>query len=347
MLKQDAPTEPAPFASRDWLRILARYREPNLPRSLFELALTSLAFVALWVVAWLSLSVSYWLTLAISIPAAGFLLRLFTIQHDCGHGSFFRRRFMNDWVGRVLGVFLLTPYAVWRHSHALHHATSGNLDKRGYGDIDILTVREFEEASRWRRLAYRLYRHPLVLFGIGPTYNFLIRNRLPLGFMDQKRYWISAMGTNLAMGAVVGVMIYAIGTTPFLLVQLPITLLASSIGVWLFYIQHQFEDTFWAGGEEWKMQDAALYGSSHYALPRVLSWMSANISVHHVHHLCSRIPSYRLPQVLRDYPELAAVRRLTMRESLACSKLKLWDEKAKKLVPFAKHHGRKPATPAS
>ena len=338
-MQQELEPERDPTPARDWRRALARYREPNHLRSAVELIITDVSFVALWAAAWWALSISYWLTLAISIPAATFLVRIFMIQHDCGHGAFFRRKAFNDWVGRVLGLLTLTPYHAWRHSHAIHHATSGNLDKRGIGDIDMLTVREYLALPRFRRIAYRFYRYPVVLFGVGPAYNFLVRNRLPVGISRaDRRFWISAMGTSAAIALVVGVMIYFLGGGPFLLVQLPITLLASSIGVWLFYVQHQFEDTFWAEDHAWQFHDAALYGSSYYDLPGVLSWITANIGVHHVHHLSSRIPYYRLPQVLRDFPELTKVRRLTIMQSLACMRLRLWDEDQWKLVSFAEAH---------
>jgi len=329
-------SDPELAASRDWLQAVAKYREPNELRSLIELALTAILFFVLWAAAWWSLSVSYLLTLAISVPTAGLLLRLFSIQHDCGHGAFFARKSVNNWVGRVIGVFSLTPYDVWRRSHAIHHGASGDLDKRGMGDIATLTVREYLALSRWRRFAYRLYRHPVVLFGIGPTYNFLLRNRLPIQFMRAgRRYWVSTMATNAALALVLGLAIYAVGVGPFLLVHIPVVLLATSIGVWLFYVQHQFEDTYWAKGDDWSLENAALEGSSYYELPKVLSWFTANINMHHVHHLNSRIPFYRLPQVLRDYPELLEVSRLTLMQSLRCARLSLWDEAAGKLISFA------------
>jgi omega-6 fatty acid desaturase (delta-12 desaturase) len=305
-------------------------------RSVLELIVTVVPFVALWVAAWWALSVSYWLTLAICVPTAAFQVRLFLIQHDCGHAAFFRRKSDNDWVGRILGVLTLTPYHVWRSDHAAHHATSGNLDRRGIGDIDMLTVREYRALPPARRLAYRAYRHPLILFGVGPTYQFLLRNRLPMGFRDgDRRFWISTMGTNASIAVVAGIMIYFLGLGPFLLVQLPVTMIAASIGVWMFYVQHQFEETYWNRNEDWKLHDAALFGSSHYDLPGILPWLTANIGVHHVHHLSSRIPYYRLPQILRDFPELANVRRLTLWQSLACVKFRLWDEVQRKLVSFA------------
>jgi omega-6 fatty acid desaturase (delta-12 desaturase) len=333
---QAAASDTNVLPARDLRKALAPYREPDHLRSWLELTVTAGSFFVLWVAAWWALSVSYWLSLAISIPAGAFLVRLFLIQHDCGHSAFFRTKSVNDWVGRTLGVLTLTPYDVWRRDHAVHHATSGNLDRRGTGDIDILTVREYREATRSRRILYRLYRHPLVLFVIGPAYQFLLRNRLPMGFMTaDRRFWISTMGTNTSIAAAVGFMAYLIGLGPFLLVQLPITLIASSIGVWLFYVQHQFEETLWDHDENWDMHDAALYGSSHYDLPGVLGWLTANIGVHHVHHLSSRIPYYRLPQVLRDFPELTQIKRLTLWESLACLKSRLWDEGQRKMVSFS------------
>jgi omega-6 fatty acid desaturase (delta-12 desaturase) len=316
-------------------RALARYRGPNGRRSVLEIVITAVPFTLIWVLMWAGLDVGYWIGLLLALPAAGFLVRLFMIQHDCGHGSFFRHRLANDWVGRVIGVLTLTPYDFWRHAHALHHASSGNLDRRGIGDIDTLTVREFLTLTRGRRLLYRLYRHPIVMFGIGPAYLFILRHRLPMGLTHSGwRHWISAMSTNAAIAVLIATMIWLVGIGPFLLVQLPITLLAASIGVWLFYVQHQFENTFWARDEGWNFHEAGLHGSSHYDLPIVLRWLTANIGVHHVHHLCSRIPYYRLPQVLRDHPQLSAVGRLTLFQSFRCVSKVLWDESRHKLVSF-------------
>ena len=321
--------------ARDWLQALSAYREADAGRSILEIVITAVPLVGLWIAAWLAYSVSVWLTLAIAVPAAAFLVRLFLIQHDCGHGAFFRRKATNDWVGRVLGVFTMTPYDVWRRDHAVHHATSGNLEKRGTGDIDTLTVREYLALTPGQRLRYRLYRHPLVMFVVGPAYVFLVQNRLPTrATSNGKEYWISAMATNLAIGALITAGIYFLGAGPFLWVHLPITLLAASIGVWMFYVQHQFEDTFWEHQESWKLQDAALFGSSHYDLPAPLRWVTANIGVHHVHHLYSKIPFYKLQDVLRDYPELSDIRKLTLRESFKCVGLNLWDEDKRQLVRF-------------
>ena len=283
----------------------------------------------------LSLSWSYWLCLLLAVPAAGFLVRLFMIQHDCGHGSFFRRRRANDWLGRVLGVLTLTPYGYWRRTHAMHHATSGHLDRRGTGDIDTLTVREYQSLPVWRRAFYRVTRHPIVVLGVGPFYLFVLKHRLPVRLMNAGRDpWISVMSTNLAIAVVVGLLVAVLGVRDFLLVQAPITLLASSAGVWLFYVQHQFEDTYWERGGDWNLHAGALHGSSHYDLPPVLRWFTANIGIHHVHHLCSRIPSYRLGEALREHPELREVSRLTLKESVRCLGLALWDEDKRRLVSF-------------
>lgn len=322
--------------SRALMRDLALYREPDGARSVFELAITAVPLVLLWVLIWAALDARYWVGLALAVPAAGFLVRLFMIQHDCGHGSFFRHRLTNDWVGRVIGVVTLTPYDFWRRAHALHHASAGNLDRRGIGDIDTLTVDEFRARTPWRKLLYRLYRHPIVMFGVGPAYLFILRHRFPMGLMRSGwEPWASAMATNAAIAILVAAIIWLVGVGPFLLVQLPITLLAASIGVWLFYVQHQFEDTFWEHDKDWSFHEAALHGSSHYDLPVVVRWFTANIGVHHVHHLSSRIPYYRLPEVLRDRPELGNVGRLTLLQSLKAVRLVLWDEEKRRLVSFA------------
>lgn len=321
--------------TQDWLLALAPYRVPSHKRSFLELMATGGLFVSLWIAAWWSLSVSYWLALAFCAPAGIFLTRLFLIQHDCGHGAFFRSKGLNDWVGRVLGVLTLTPYEVWRKSHAIHHGTSGNLDKRGTGDIDTLTVDEHAARGWFGKLTYRLYRSTFVMFGLGPAYVFFIRNRLPLGFMRSgPRMWISAMGTNIATALGIALMIYLLGATPFLQIYIPTTLLAATIGIWLFFIQHQFEDTYWAHQDDWSLKDAAFAGSSHFHLPQPFRWLTANIGIHHVHHLSARIPFYRLGQVLRDFPELATMQRLTFRQSFKTLKLSLWDEKTGKLVSF-------------
>jgi omega-6 fatty acid desaturase (delta-12 desaturase) len=333
----------APREGKPWAKILARYGAPDSKRSVFELLFTAVPFLLLWALMLYCLeSYGYWACLLLALPAAGLLVRLFMIQHDCGHGSFFRRRSSNDRIGRIIGVLTLTPYGYWRRTHAVHHATTGNLDRRGMGDVPLLTMAEYRALSPWRRIAYRLSRNPLVLLGLGPLYLFVLKYRLPVGLMrDGKGVWISAMSTNLAIAGVVVGMCALVGIRDFLLVQIPITLLAGSAGVWLFYVQHQFEDTYWARQGAWSFHAGALQGATHYDLPGVLRWFTANIGIHHVHHLASRIPSYRLREALADHPELRDVGRLTLRQSLKCFRLALWNEESRRLVAF--HDLRTPA----
>lgn len=327
--------QPQPnMTPRDWVLILAKYRNPSSLRSSFELAISLIPFVVLWVLACWVAQYSYLGAFAISAANGLFLLRLFCIQHDCGHGSFYGNRNVSDWVGRALGVVTLTPYDVWRRTHSIHHSHAGDLDQRGIGDVMTLTVEEYHQRTTFGRLLYRAYRHPLVMFGLGPTYIFMLQNRLPKGLSGGK-YWLSAMGTNAAILAALGVIVYFGGWQALFLVFLPTTLIAASIGVWLFYVQHQFETTQWDPKEDWQLHDAALHGSSHYDLPPILRWFTANIGIHHVHHLYSRIPFYRLPEVLRDHSELVEVSRMTIGQSLRCASLDLWDEKSRRLISFA------------
>lgn len=327
----------APFddSAGAWLKILAKYRQPRVGRSVFELLVTVLPFLVFSAGAYVSVFHGFWPGLILILPAAAFLLRLFMIQHDCGHGSFFARRRLDTWTGRILGVLTLTPYDYWRRAHAAHHASAGNLDERGVGDITTLTIAEYYSSSWSKRLGYRFYRHPLVMFGVGPAWLFLFKQRLPFGMMGSGALpWVSTMATNLAVGILTTLMIWTVGLVPFVLVHLPIVLLAGAAGIWLFYVQHQFEDTHWSKTGDWQFPEAALHGASHYDLPLLLRWVTGNIGVHHVHHLSSRIPYYRLPEVLRDHPELAGIGRITLRKSLGCVKLVLWDERNGKLVSF-------------
>lgn len=337
MFDTSQPPRPHPVtrSGTDWVKTLSSYRDPNSLRSVFELAVTIGPYFLLWGLAWWSLQFSYWLTFAISVVNAGFLLRLFAIQHDCGHGAFLKNRSVSDWLGRGLGVLTLTPYDVWKRTHSIHHSSSGNLARRGIGDVHTKTVAEYNQLTPRGRLAYRLYRNPLILFGLGPLYLFFLQNRLPFGLMSGRKYWISAMGTNLSILVAVVAILYFGGLASILLIFLPSSLIAATCGVWLFYVQHQFETTHWASEEDWQLQDAALRGSSHYVLPPVLRWMSANIGIHHVHHLYSRIPFYRLPEVLRDHTELAEGNRMTIAQSFGNARLHLWDEKSKRLLSFA------------
>lgn len=327
--------EPLRQDARDLIAELSQYRASSPVRSIAELTLTLVAFAATWLVIWLGLDSGYWPVIILTLPGAGFLVRLFMIQHDCGHGSFFRRKRTNDWIGRVLSVLTLTPYDYWKRSHAIHHASSGNLDRRGIGDITTLTVDEYRLLPPMRKLGYRLYRHPLVLFGLGPAFLFLVQHRLPVGDMDNPRAWASVMATNAAIALVF--MLAAILAEPerFIFVHAPVVLFAASAGVWLFYVQHQFDGVAWARGDSWQVHEYALHGSSHYELPTILRWFTANIGMHHIHHLCARIPFYKLPAALIGNPILQHSGKLTFRSSLRCVPLALWDERSGRLISFA------------
>ncbi|WP_198507695.1 fatty acid desaturase [Qipengyuania seohaensis] len=304
-------------------------------RSIFELALTFLLFAACWWIAVFGTTRGNYLALIAVAPAAGLLLRLFIIQHDCGHGAFFARRQANDRVGSALGVLTMTPYLVWKRAHAVHHATSGNLDARGMGDIDTLTVREYRARSTWARFLYRVYRHPVIMFGVGPVYLFVLRHRLPVGQMKAGwGPWKSAMATNLAIaGALVGLS-FVFGLATVMSVHLAIVILAASGGVWMFYVQHQFEGTHWASKDDWSFHEASLYGSSYYALHPIFHWFTGNIGLHHIHHLASRIPFYRLPEVMRAFPALRETGKIGVWHSLKSVRLTLWDEANRSLVSF-------------
>lgn len=322
-----------------WAPRLAQYKRPDNRRALFEIAVTVVPYIILLGVIWALMRAEY-VTAFIAgllglLPAAGLLVRLFIIQHDCGHGSLFSSRKANDWIGRVLGIFTFTPYEYWRLQHAGHHATSGNLDKRGIGDIETLTVNEYLMRGKFGRFMYRLYRNPIVMFGLGPSYMFILRHRLPIGMMKNGvKPWISTLATNLGIAIVSTAIIFFTGWQMFLIIQLPIVIFAATMGMWLFYVQHQFDETHWDRNKDWQRDTAALHGSSFYDLPRPLMWISGNIGIHHVHHLSSRIPFHKLPQVIKDHPELKDVGRLTLWESFKSVKLTLWDEERRELVSF-------------
>ncbi len=318
-----------------WTRILRPYWGADTRRSVTQLLTSLIPFVLLWAAMLWSLRIGYWLTLLLSVPAAGFMIRLFIIQHDCGHGSFFKSRWARDWLGRAIGVLMLTPYDYWKKTHAYHHAHSGDLDFRGFGDVDTITVREYRTLPFRRRLAYRIYRHPLVLFGIGPLYQFLIKHRFPWDAPKEwKQAWRSVWWTNLALVVTVGGMMALVGVKEFLLVQIPVTAVGSALGVWMFYVQHQFEHTYWHWHQNWDYYDASLFGSSYLALPAPLQWITGNIGVHHVHHMSARIPNYKLQQVHDENPEFHAVTKVRFRDTLRLINLALWDEDRSRLIRF-------------
>ncbi len=326
---------PSTSPSSYWNRLLAPYASADNRRASFQLLTTGTLFALNWYLMLRSLDGPYWLTLLLAVPAAGLLTRLFIFQHDCGHGSFFRSRTANNVIGYLLGILTLTPYRYWRRTHAIHHATSGDLDRRTFGDVEMLTVQEYLRLSRWGQLLYRLYRNPFILLGLGPAYQFLLKHRCPLDIpRTWKREWASVMSTNLGIAAAVAVAWKFIGPERLLLVQLPITLIGGALGIWLFYIQHQFEDTYWREHPEWNFHRAGIEGSSFYDLPGILHWFTGNIGFHHVHHLESRIPNYRLKECFRQVSELHHVTRLSLSASLRCARLHLWDENEGRLVGF-------------
>jgi omega-6 fatty acid desaturase (delta-12 desaturase) len=305
-------------------------------RSIIQLVTTASMFIALLVVMGLASHAHYWLTLLLAAPAAGLLVRLFIIQHDCGHGSFFKSRAANDLLGRLLSVPTLTPYGSWSQGHAAHHASTGNLDRRGRGDVSTWTVAEYLASGPFKRMFYRLYRSPFVMVGLGAPINFILLQRLPVGHgfhdPDSRR---SILALDLALLVVFGLACAAFGVFTVVATYLPVMIIASWIGNWLFYVQHQFDRTHWERDDDWSFPVAALSGSSYFKLPAILQWFSGNIGLHHVHHLCSRIPNYRLQACLDAAPELDRVTEvITLRQSLGCWRLALWDERLRLLVGF-------------
>jgi omega-6 fatty acid desaturase (delta-12 desaturase) len=319
----------------DWNAVLGPYRSPVLWKSLWQLASTSVLFIGCWYLAYLSLAVGWWLTVLLAIPTAMMVMRLFMLQHDCGHGSFFKSKRAATITGTILGVITLVPYTYWRKTHAIHHATSGDLDGRDFGDIDTLTVREYLSRPKLKRFMYRLYRHPLTLLLVGPTWQFIIKHRLPLDIpRSWKREWASIHWTNLGLALAVAGMCWLVGWRAFLAVQLPVSLIAGSIGVYLFYVQHQYEDTYWRYREAWNYYASGLEGASHLVMPKLLQWWTANIGLHHIHHIASRIPNYRLQRCFDENPLLQKVTTLTLPQSVRTLWLTLWDEDERKLVGF-------------
>ncbi|HTP09186.1 MAG TPA: fatty acid desaturase, partial [Anaerolineae bacterium] len=320
-------TERAAPAQADWRKAVAQFQHPDVRRSVWQLIDSIVPYVALWVLMYFSLSISYWLTLALSVLAAGFLVRVFIIFHDAGHGSFFRLARANDIVGIITGIITFTPYYAWRHSHAIHHATSGDLDRRGVGDVWTMTVDEYLNAPWSTRIAYRVFRFPPIMFTLGPLFMFLVIHRLTVGVTGQRERH-SVWWTNLALLLIVIVAALTIGLRDYVLVQLPIIFFGGAAGVWMFYVQHQFEGMVWEHHEQWDFVMAALQGSSFYKLPRILQWFTGNIGFHHIHHLSPRIPNYNLEPCHNSSPLFQSVPPITLRSSLVSLKFRLWDERS-------------------
>jgi acyl-lipid omega-6 desaturase (Delta-12 desaturase) len=321
-------------ARPSWREALAPYARPRLGRSLLDIATSVVPYLTLAVLMYLALDVSYLLVLALAIPAAGFLLRTYIVFHDCAHGSFLPSKRANAWLGVALGLLVYESFQSWRHSHAVHHATAGDLDRRGVGDVLTLTVAEYQASPRRRRLGYRVFRNPLVMFGLGPIYGLLLQPRL-VSRSARPRIRRSVISTNIALAALVGALCWLVGWRDYLLVQMPAALLAGSAGVWLFYVQHQFEDTYWQSAGDWNYVDAALRGSSYLKLPKVLQFFTGSIGLHHVHHLSTRIPNYNLQRAHDQNPIFHHVPTLSLWDGLRAVRLKLWDEERARLVTFA------------
>ena len=317
---------------KTWRKIVNNYQNPDIRKTIWQLVNTLVPYVILWALMILIIDYSYWLVLPLAFLAGGLVVRLFIFFHDCGHFSFFKSSKANHLVGSILGVLVFTPYYQWRQSHAVHHATAGNLDKRGAGDVWTLTVEEFLAAPWWKQFFYRVYRNPLIMFGVGPLLSFLILNRLPSKKYG-KRERNSIHWTNLALVVFIALMSWAIGFKNFWLIQLPVIWVASTAGVWLFYVQHQFEGVYWERAQDWDFVKAGLEGSSFYKLPKILQWFTGSIGFHHIHHLSPRIPNYLLEKCHLENP-IFQVKPINLLSSLKSLTFRLWDEKKKQLVNF-------------
>ena len=317
----------------DCIAITDKYQQPDLIRSVWQLFNSIVPFVVIWYLMYRSLEISYLITLLLAIPAAGFLVRIFIIFHDCGHGSFFKSKRANQIVGFVTGVMTLSPFHQWSHDHAVHHATAGDLDRRGVGDIWTMTANEYQASGLWQRFWYRIYRNPVFMLGFGGIFLFLIKNRFPSKGARRREFY-SVIWTNVAIAALIVVLGFSVGFINLLLVHAPLMFLASIAGIWLFYVQHQFETVYWDNSTEWSFVKAALDGSSFYKLPRILQWFTGNIGFHHIHHLSPRIPNYKLEKCHRENSVFQQTPPITLLKSLESLRFRVWDEDSKKLISF-------------
>jgi len=318
---------------RSWQEVVMKYNHPDLRKSIWQICNSFIPYVVLWYFMYESIAYSYWLTLLLSIVASGFLVRLFIIFHDCGHGAFFRSKKVNDFVGMIMGILAFTPYYKWHYQHHIHHATTGNLDKRGVGDIWTLTVDEYQKSTKWRRFAYRIFRNPFIMFSIGPVFLVFVMNRLTTKHMSakEKRNVYFTNMTLLVMAILISLLI---GFKAYILIQLPVILISHSVGLWLFYVQHQFDEVSWERNETWDYKTAAIKGSSFLKLPVILQWFTGNIGFHHVHHLSSRIPNYYLARCHYENNFFKDVKPIRLFSSFKALQLNLWDEASRQMISF-------------
>ncbi|HET7625478.1 MAG TPA: fatty acid desaturase [Verrucomicrobiae bacterium] len=331
--KNPSATATSPVQPAIWKQIVARYQKPSLGAGVWQILNTLIPFVALWYLMYLTHSISWWLTVPLAVLAGGFLVRIFIIFHDCGHGAFFKSQKANHIVGAITGLLTFTPYFHWRWQHAIHHSSAGDLDRRGTGDVWTLTVREYLESSRWKRFSYRLARNPFILFVVAPLFLFLVMQRFHASKAGKKEI-LSVYWTNLGIAVIAAGLSYFFGIKDYLIIQLIVVAVAGSAGVWLFYVQHQFEGVYWERSEEWDYTTAALQGSSFYKLPKILQWFSGNIGFHHIHHLSPRIPNYNLEKCHNAEPLFQSVKPITLFSSFKSFTFRLWDEQRCKLVGF-------------
>jgi len=316
-----------------WIDIIRRYNQPDNKKSIWQIINSLGGYIILWAAMYYSLGISYWITLGLAPIAAGFMVRLFIIFHDCGHGSFFKSDRANRIVGIITGSLAWTPYDRWHKDHSIHHNTVGNLDKRGIGDVWTVTVDEYESMSKWKKFNYRVYRHPLILFGIGPFLLFVLWFRFNKKEASQKERRNTHL-TNLILTVIVGGLILLMGWKAYLMIMLPITFIGTSAGTWLFYVQHQFEDVVWEHDEQWNYKEIALQGSSFLKAPKLLQWFSGNIGFHHVHHLGPKIPNYNLERCHKENTIFSSIKPVTLIKGIQTMKFKLWNEDANRLITF-------------
>jgi acyl-lipid omega-6 desaturase (Delta-12 desaturase) len=328
-------------ANSNWVLELKKFEKPSVPKVILQLFDTLVPYLALLVLMYLTMfwGLPYIITFLLAFPAGALLVRLFIFFHDCGHGSYVASPLWQKILGYFLGIFTFSCFSSWRYSHGTHHSTSGNLDRRGIGDVWTMTLAEYEACTPFRRLQYRLFRNPLIMFGLGPFLSFLVMQRIP---SRGKKGFMSVMMVNAVIAGIVIAVAFTIGIKAYLLIQMPILALGGAAGVWLFYVQHQFDPSYWARTKDWGSMSAAMQGSSYYKLPKVLQWISGNIGFHHLHHLRPRIPNYNLEAAVKATPQLQLPDPLLFLPSLKSVRLKLWDEKNKVLLTFreANHHMR-------